>query len=179
MSTHGEILVKREWQHPKADLKCCWWVQITAAWPRWTYTGKFFLQTKVEKMSLFCFTFRWLTPPSPTVTVWLWWILNKLTFSLADKYLSNPAKERQFPLTQLITSHLYVLCGWIISSRGRNNIPSHCKRSLCKCFYFVRGVSSWLWLCLLLLLSHLLYMPTIFQFQGLVNVCPFSNHFIN
>jgi len=56
--------------------------------------------------------------------------LNKLTFSLADKYLSNPAKERQFSLTQLITSHLYVFCGWIILSQGWNNIPSHCKQLL-------------------------------------------------
>lgn len=57
--------------------------------------------------------------------------LNKLTFSLADKYLSNPAKERQFSLTQLITSHLYVFCGWTILSEGWNNILSHCKQLLC------------------------------------------------
>lgn len=96
------------------------------------HTGKILSTDKSGKhFPLLCFTFHWLTPSLPCCHCLALMNLNKLTFSLADKYLSNPAKERQFSLTQLITSHLYVFCGWIILSQGWNNIPSHCKQLLC------------------------------------------------
>lgn len=95
------------------------------------HASKFFQQTKVENIFLFFLMFSPINSPLLLCCNSLALMnMNKLSFSLADKYLSKPAKERQFSLTQLITSHLYVFCGWIILSQGSNNIPSHSKQLL-------------------------------------------------
>lgn len=101
----GSDCTGREFQ--KADLKWCWWVRITAARPRWTYMVNSFYRQKWKIFSSLLFYISLInSPPLPCCHCLALMNLNKLTFSLADKYLSNPAKERQFFLnpTHYLTS---------------------------------------------------------------------------
>lgn len=89
-----------ECETQKADLKWCWWTQITAARMRWKihFWINSLTRQKVENIfpSLLFYISLINLPHAPRCHCLALMNLNTLTFSLADKYLSNPAIERVF-----------------------------------------------------------------------------------